>query len=153
MLLQGRTECLLRYIVLLQDSFCPLNGLFMNKEILIISENIEYFTPLKKELRSREFEIIEASGGTEGFRKFSGHNCSLLLVDVIPPKLDSLIICKMLRLKPVFRDIPIIVTSCKTGENIEVVVDRSGADLFMEKPENSIDLLPEILRFFDRNKK
>lgn len=122
----------------------------MYKKVMILSENTNYFYTLESELESRGIEVAVAPNGAEAFNLIMEDVCDLLLVDISPPKLDSLIICKMLRIRPAYRNIPIIIVSTEVGENVEIVCNRSGANDLMKKPGDPMDILPAILKYLGR---
>jgi CheY-like chemotaxis protein len=68
------------------------------------------------------------------------------LLDIMMPKLDGFTVCKMLRLQPATRNLPIVFVSAYQGSNLEARRLEAGADLLVPKPASLNALVKTIDR-------
>lgn len=77
--------------------------------ILIIDDDIQFRTMLRKMIERNGYEVIEASGGKEGIKLYRKNPTDLIITDLIMPEKDG--IETIQELKKEFPDIRIIAIS------------------------------------------
>ena len=83
-------------------------------------------------LSRKNYEVIEACDGEEAIDKFYGDkDISLVILDVMMPKMDGWDVCREIRKNS---SVPIIMLTAKSEENDELTGFECGADEYISKP-------------------
>ena len=91
--------------------------------------------------------IDSAADGEEALEKFSSNPYDLILLDVMLPKLDGIAVCQRIR---EYSSIPIIMLTAK-GEDMDKILGLEyGADDYMTKPFNILEVKARIKTIFRR---
>ncbi len=123
----------------------------MTQTILIIEVEIELAKILAAYLELEGFKAVVAADGEAGLRQFAACAPSLVLLDIMLPKVDGISVCKELRMTS---DVPIIMISAKSGEMDKVVALGIGADDYVTKPFSPLELVARVkaqLRRYDKS--
>ena len=100
---------------------------------------------IAKLLLEREgYEVLTASDGEEGLILAKVKQPSVILLDVMMPKLDGHQTLKRLREDADMRQIPVIMVTAKCTEHDIATSYRLGAVFHLEKPYEIRDLLQKI---------
>lgn len=111
-------------------------------KILIVEDEPNMRMGLRDNLEFEGYEVDLASDGEEGLEKATTEKYSLILLDVMLPKVSGFEICKQARAKGV--KTPIILITAK-GEEIDKVLGLElGADDYVTKPFSLRELLARI---------
>jgi CheY-like chemotaxis protein len=87
------------------------------------------------QLSLSEFEIEPAGGGREGLDKARARRPDLVLLDYILPDMKGYEVCAALEADPATRNIPVIVLSGKSAEDLQQVFrDRPSVARIITKP-------------------
>lgn len=101
--------------------------------ILIIDDNNDIRDYLKSQL-VKEYNIIEASDGNEGFTKALKKMPDLIISDIMIPEIDGLQLCQRLKTDIHTCHIPIILLTARTSFLKIKEVYEVGADDYIIKP-------------------
>ncbi len=113
----------------------------MNK-ILIVEDEPNMRLGLKDNLEFEGYEVDTAEDGEAGLNKIINNDYSLVLLDVMLPKMSGFDVCKTVRKKG--NTTPIILLTAK-GEEIDKVLGLElGADDYVTKPFSLRELLARI---------
>jgi len=116
------------------------------KKILVIDDQLEIRELVDVTLRGTEFDVLKASGGKEGIQIAKEQKPHIILLDIIMPKIDGYMTCKILKRNPTTKDIPVIfLTARKTKEDIQKSMKVGGSDYIM-KPFDPSDLMTRLRR-------
>jgi DNA-binding response OmpR family regulator len=118
----------------------------MNKSnsILIIEDHADIIEILKYNLAREGYELYVATDGMQGVKEAREKRPSLILLDLMLPKMDGTEVCKLLKSKPETSTIPIIMLTAK-GEESDVVLGLGiGADDYVVKPFSPKELVARI---------
>jgi len=108
---------------------------------------------LKMRLEANHYEVITASDGQEGLERARRENPSLILLDIMLPKMNGYKVCQLLKADPKYRSIPVIISSGRTPQEIQKVGKEVGADAFVSKPFEAEKLLKKIQELLERKEK
>ncbi|MDM8159676.1 response regulator transcription factor [Labilibaculum sp. K2S] len=112
------------------------------KPILIVEDEPGMLMGLKDNLEFEEYQVDVADDGEIGLDKILGNEYSLVLLDVMLPKISGFDICKQARKKGIAT--PIILLTAR-GEEIDKVLGLEfGADDYITKPFSLRELLARI---------
>ena len=124
----------------------------MGHKILIIEDEKDLANILGAYLQVEGFEPIVKHDGQEGLKAFYDNKPSLILLDIMLPKVDGIQVCKEIREKS---EVPIIMISAKSGEMDKVIALGIGADDYVTKPFSPLELVARVkaqLRRYANNK-
>lgn len=101
------------------------------KKILIVEDNRDMRTMLRKYLIKQDFIVFEAEDGEEALTVFYRENVDLVLLDIMLPKRDGWSICREIKK---YTSTPIIMLTSHSEDEDEVFGFEVGADDFLRKP-------------------
>ncbi len=111
-------------------------------KILLVEDEKGLIITLTDRLQSEGFDVKSASDGETGFALALSESFDLIILDVMLPKKNGYDICRDLRRKSV--DTPILMLTAK-GETIDKVLGlKLGADDYLTKPFEVIELLARV---------
>ncbi|GGH50266.1 DNA-binding response regulator [Paenibacillus silvae] len=110
--------------------------------VLVVDDDPEIRDIIHVYLRNEGYTIIEAANGEEALHAFE-HQASIQLVilDVMMPKMDGIQACFKIR---EISDVPIIMLSAKEEDIDKITGLTTGADDYMTKPFNPLELLARV---------
>jgi two-component system, OmpR family, phosphate regulon response regulator PhoB len=116
-----------------------------SKRILIIEDEPDVVDLLSLHLsKTGEFTISTATDGGAGLRRAREDSPSLIILDLMLPKLPGLEVCKILKTEPATRHIPIIMLTAKAEEIDRIVGLEFGADDYVTKPFSPREIILRI---------
>ena len=120
------------------------------KRILIVEDQAVISNMLKIRLEANNYEAITAADGQEGLEKAQKENPSLIILDVMLPKMNGYKICQLLKADPKYKTIPIILSSGRTPQEVRKVSKEVGADGFVSKPFEAEELLSKMKELLEK---
>ena len=119
----------------------------MAKRILLVDDEPIIVKGLKYSLEQDQYETDAAYDGEEALEKFFSGQYDLVLLDVMLPKIDGIEVCQRIREKS---NVPIIMLTAK-GEDMDKILGLEyGADDYMTKPFNILEVKARIKTIFRR---
>src|SRR3954469_11797043 len=119
------------------------NGLAGSK-ILLIEDDPQAVGILEPILISKGFSVAVARDGVEGLEKVKILSPDLLLLDVHMPRMDGFEVCRKMKTDASTRLIPIVMLTALADLEKKLEALEAGADDFVNKPYNSLELLTRI---------
>ncbi|MEE9514741.1 MAG: response regulator [Candidatus Brocadiales bacterium] len=104
------------------------------KYILIIEDEKDLVELIQYNLEKEGFKVVYAYDGEGGLQIARSRHPSLVLLDLMLPRLDGLEVCRRLKQDPKTADIPIIILSVKDSEADVVAGLELGVDDYVTKP-------------------
>lgn len=102
-----------------------------NHLIYIADDDKNICNILKTQLESENYLVKEFYNGEDLLNEFKNTPCSLIITDIMMPKLSGYELCKEVRK---FSDIPIIMVSAKDEEIDKILGLELGSDDYISKP-------------------
>jgi putative two-component system response regulator len=112
--------------------------------ILVVDDSVETVEFLESSLKVFEYTVVKAFDGAEALDKAETHNPDLILLDYEMPKMKGMEVCKILKSKNHSRFLPIIMMTASKEANIIIKSLNCGADEFISKPFDIIELSARI---------
>jgi two-component system, OmpR family, KDP operon response regulator KdpE len=109
--------------------------------ILAIDDNPQIQKLVTVNLQARGYVVQIASSGEEAIDLFKIGKFDLILLDLILPEISGIEVCKWIRLQS---DIPIIVLSARSDEELKVQALDAGADDYITKPFSQEEMLARV---------
>ncbi|MEO7386216.1 MAG: response regulator transcription factor [Gammaproteobacteria bacterium] len=114
----------------------------MNKHVLIIEDEQDLASLVKRHLEDQGFSVQTAFRGDTGLRAAESRSFDLILLDLMLPVMDGLEVCRRLRARSVAT--PILMLTARTTEVDKVLGLESGADDYITKPFGIAELTARI---------
>jgi len=116
------------------------------KKILVVDDNPVIVKLLKHFLETEGYLVATAGDGLEGLKMTATERPSLIITDMLMPKMDGITFIKKLKSQMSTRFIPVIMLTAKDDVKSEVEVIDAGADDYLTKPVVPERLLARIGR-------
>jgi CheY-like chemotaxis protein len=120
------------------------------KRILIVEDQAAIIHMLRMRLEANNYEVITAGDGQEGLEKAHKENPSLIILDIMLPKMNGYKVCQLLKADPKYNTIPIIISSGRTPQEIRKVGQEVGADAYVSKPFEAEVLLSKMKELLEK---
>lgn len=118
--------------------------------VLIVEDEKEICDGIGIYLKNQGYNIFKAANGIEGLEIIDKENIHLAIVDIMMPKMDGITMVMKLREKHEF---PVIMLSAKSEEMDKIMGLNIGADDYVTKPFNPMELLARVNSQLRRYKK
>jgi len=114
-------------------------------KILVVDDEANIRNLLSYNLKLDGHQVILAENGVEALKKIK-EKPDLVLLDVMMPEMDGLETCSKLKGNPDTRHIPVFMLTAKSQMADIEEAFRLGADDYLTKPFDPIDLNNRILK-------
>jgi DNA-binding response OmpR family regulator len=122
----------------------------MANKILIVDDEPLLVKGLKYSLEQDSNNIDVAYDGKEAWDKFNRNTYDLIILDLMLPEIDGLELCKMIREKS---QVPIVMLTAKGEDMTKILGLEYGADDYLTKPFNILELKARIKAILRRTQK
>lgn len=109
--------------------------------ILVCDDEKSIVDAIEIYLKQENYNIIKAYNGEEALRALEENEVHLILLDIMMPKLDGLNTTIKIRER---LNIPIIILSAKSEDTDKILGLNFGADDYITKPFNPLELLARV---------
>lgn len=109
--------------------------------ILVCDDDKEIVEAIDIYLTKEGYKVIKAYDGVEAIEKLKNEKIHLLLIDVMMPRLDGIRATLKIREES---SIPIIILSAKSEDSDKVIGLDVGADDYVTKPFNPLELIARV---------
>ncbi|MGF9965232.1 response regulator transcription factor [Bacillus rhizoplanae] len=114
----------------------------MSKEtILVVDDEKEIRDLITIYLKNEGYEVLQAGDGAEGLELVKKYQVHLVVLDIMMPKVDGIHMCMKVR---EIAEMPIIMLSAKTQDMDKILGLTTGADDYVTKPFNPLELIARI---------
>ena len=112
--------------------------------ILIIDDEPVARDALSGLLMTEGYRLETAASGPAGLARAATLHPDLILLDVMMPEMSGYEVCRQLRADPALRDVPVIMVTALDDAESRVQGLEAGADDFVSKPFNRIELRARV---------
>ncbi|OBR94839.1 MULTISPECIES: response regulator transcription factor [Clostridium] len=114
----------------------------MEKEIvLVVDDEKEIRDLVEIYLVNEGYKVLKASNGLEALQISSDNEVDLVILDVMMPKMDGIEVCMRIRKS---KNMPIIMLSAKSQDLDKILGLTTGADDYVVKPFNPLELVARV---------
>lgn len=117
-------------------------------KILIVDDEKLLVKGIKFNLEQDGYIVETAYDGEEALKMARDKSISLIILDLMLPKIDGLTVCQKVR---EFSSVPIIMLTAKTEDMDKILGLDYGADDYMTKPFNILELKARIKAILRRS--
>lgn len=116
--------------------------------ILVVDDDKEIANLISLYLKNEGYRVLRAHNGAEALRLLAEEEVSLIVLDVMMPELDGMEVCRRVR---EHSTIPILMLSAKAEDMDKVLGLMTGADDYMIKPFNPLELIARVKSLLRRS--
>ena len=120
------------------------NEEIMSELILVVDDETDIRDLLVFNLKREGYETVEASDGVSALDLARSRCPSLILLDVMLPRMDGLAVCRELGKDRNTENIPVIMLTARGDDVDRIVGFELGADDYVVKPFNTRELLLRV---------
>lgn len=125
----------------------------MKEKILIIDDSELVLAMAKDALEQAGYQVLTATNGIEANRFiFSREKPDLIIMDIMMPMLDGNKKAKLLKENEVSKDIPILLLSSKSEQEMRQLSAEAGANGFILKPFTPREIAAGVQRCLSAGK-
>jgi len=122
---------------------------FMPDKVLIVEDDANLLEAVKYNLRKEGYDVLAAADGEAALSSARREKPSLLILDIMLPKLNGFEVCRILRKETT---VPILMLTAKADETDKIVGLEIGADDYMTKPFSMRELMARVRAMLRRSK-
>ncbi len=116
----------------------------MSHSVLVVDDEPNIVMSLEFLMEQAGFEVRVAADGEAALKVMEDKVPDLVLLDVMMPKRDGYDLCQMIRAKPEWKDVRIIMLTAK-GREVEREKGMAlGADDYVTKPFSTRELVERV---------
>ncbi len=116
----------------------------MSKKILLADDEKDFVDKVKTQLANSKFDVMVAYDGLQALEIARKNSPSLILLDLMMPKLNGYKVCRILKADNRYKHIPIIFVTARTSKSDMDTGKQVGGDAYITKPFEFKFLLDEI---------
>ncbi|MEC2078608.1 response regulator transcription factor [Metabacillus fastidiosus] len=109
--------------------------------ILIVDDDQQIAELIEVYLNNEGYVIDKAGDGVEALQVLARTPADLIILDIMMPKMDGLEFCKEVRKT---NHVPILMVSAKVKDMDKIIGLMTGADDYMSKPFNPLELTARV---------
>lgn len=110
-------------------------------KILVVDDEALLVKGIRFNLQNEGYEVITGSNGLEAVQLVQSEHPALVVLDVMMPHMDGMTACGKIR---EFSDVPVILLTAKTDDMDKLMGFEHGADDYLTKPFNILELKARI---------
>jgi len=113
----------------------------MTQKLLIVDDEPGILKGIKFSLEQESYKVETSDNGEDALKKAFTNDYDLIILDLMLPGIDGLEVCRRIREKLV---VPIIILTAKGEDNSKIQGLEYGADDYLTKPFNILELKARI---------
>ena len=121
-----------------------------NYHVLVVEDDEQIRDGIEIYLKSQGYEVSKAADGVEGLELLKEKEVHLAIIDVMMPRMDG--IQMVVRLRKEY-DFPVIMLSAKSEDVDKIMGLNMGADDYVTKPFQPLELLARVNSHLRRYKR
>lgn len=109
--------------------------------VLVVDDDKEIRDGIEIYLKNEGITVIKAQDGIEAIEKLNENEVHLIILDIMMPRLDGISTTFRIREE---KNIPIIILSAKSEDTDKILGLQVGADDYVTKPFNPLELIARV---------
>lgn len=112
-----------------------------SQTILVVDDEKEIADLVGIYLQNDGYKVLKAYSGDRALELLEKEDVQLVILDIMMPGIDGLEVCRRIRRE---KNIPILMLSAKSQDMDKILGLTNGADDYMTKPFNPLELLARV---------
>ena len=117
-------------------------------KILVVDDEELLVKGIRFNLQNEGYEVLTGSNGLEAVEMARNNAPDLIILDVMMPQMDGITACAQIR---EFSNVPIILLTAKTDDMDKLMGFEHGADDYVTKPFNILELKARVRALLRRS--
>lgn len=117
------------------------------RTILVVEDSVISRRVIHNTLSVLGHKLIEAGDGYEALAQLSNERPDLVLLDLTMPGMDGYQVLSLMKQKPEFKNIPVIILSARDSLMDKLKGRLSGSDEYLTKPFSSVELEDKVKKY------
>ncbi|MBC2581108.1 response regulator transcription factor [Clostridium sp. DJ247] len=113
----------------------------LKETILVVDDDNEIRNLIGIYLENEGFKVIKCCNGLEALETLESEEIHLIVLDIMMPKMDGIEACMKIRGS---KNMPIIMLSAKSEDMDKILGLTTGADDYITKPFNPLELIARV---------
>jgi len=118
--------------------------------VMIVDDEKLIVKGLKRSLEQQGYNVFAAYNGAEAMEHLEKNIIDFIILDLMLPDMDGMMLCKRIRQR---YDIPILMLTAKDGDYDKILGFEFGADDYMTKPFNTLELIARMKAIMRRSER
>lgn len=114
------------------------------KKILLVDDSSTVLLFEKMVLSKEPYELLVAKDGQEGLEKALDERPSLILMDVMMPRMDGVEACRQIRANGLIGATPVILVTTRAESEAVASGRAAGCSDYVTKPINAAELISKV---------
>jgi diguanylate cyclase (GGDEF)-like protein len=119
--------------------------------VLVVDDDVDIARFIEVNLQLEGFDVLVAHDGQQALDVIGQTLPDLALLDVMMPRIDGVELCRRLRADPATVNLPVIMLTAKSLTTDKVVGLTAGADDYIIKPFDTLELIARVRSTLRRN--
>jgi DNA-binding response OmpR family regulator len=121
------------------------------KTILLVDDEPDLLESLAIRFKASGYNVLTAVDGLDALQKARTLSPNLIILDLMLPKMDGYKVARLLKFDSRYSHIPILILSARGQDLDKEMGKNAGADDYMVKPFDSVDLISRVERLLAKN--
>jgi len=113
-------------------------------KLLVVDDSPTHLKLASEPFISEGWEVFTAGDGEEALEKARSEQPSVIILDVVMPKINGFQVCRQIKRSPELKDIKVVMLSSKTQESDIFWGRKQGADAYVTKPFTDAQILEAV---------
>jgi len=118
----------------------------LRRKILVVDDDADLLALRKLRLQAEGYEVVEVSDGALALEAMAAVGPDLVILDLLMPNVSGETLLRQIRDDPAYERVKIIVSSAKNFESDQRICLELGADAYLAKPVDHVELNAAIHR-------
>jgi len=113
--------------------------------VLVVEDSIPQREMITELLKGNGLTVAAATDGVEALEQIqAGEHPDLVVLDIVMPRMNGYEVCRRLKADPITQNVPVILCSSKGEEFDRYWGMKQGADAYIAKPFQPMELLGTV---------
>jgi CheY-like chemotaxis protein len=120
--------------------------------VLVVDDDPVIQTLLHVNFEMEGYKVVEAMDGVEGLERARADQPDVIVLDIMMPRMNGLEVASALKADSATAGIPVILLSAKAQESDIRAGQSTGAEDYITKPFDPLDLLDRVATLLARQR-
>ena len=119
------------------------------QNILVVDDEPHIVRLMQVNLERQGYNVQTARNGAQALARIRQNRPAMLISDVMMPEMDGFELLRNVRADASLQDLPVIMLTAKSQDGDILRGYERGADMYLTKPFNPMELITFVKRIFD----